>query len=132
MGSLAIAFLQSTPNTITMKYSSALLVLAFAAYAQAGQWVYVEDPCQPPAAPAVYHHLSRRAAQGELQPIRYPGPPPAPALYEPDLAVAGSTPYAAPHKGHGRVGPVYTFVKTDPKANFKWGVRHVAGVQYGR
>merc|ERR1712141_218779 len=93
MGSLAIAFLQSTPNTITMKYSSALLVLAFAAYAQAGQWVYVEDPEQP----AVYHHLSRRAAQEE--PIRYPGPPPPPQqLYEPDLAVAGSTPYAAPQR----------------------------------
>ncbi len=27
---------------------------------------------------------------------------------------------------------VYTFVKTDPEANFKWGVRHVAGAQYGR
>ncbi|KAK4004650.1 hypothetical protein OUZ56_006379 [Daphnia magna] len=34
--------------------------------------------------------------------------------------------------GKGTVGPVYTFVKTDPKANFKWGVRHKAGVQYGR
>ncbi|XP_032782604.2 uncharacterized protein LOC116920562 isoform X2 [Daphnia magna] len=34
--------------------------------------------------------------------------------------------------GKGAVGPVYTFVKTDPKANFKWGVRHRAGVQYGR
>lgn len=33
-------------------------------------------------------------------------------------------------KGH--VGPVYTFVKTDPKANFKWGVRHRVGTQYGR
>ena len=32
----------------------------------------------------------------------------------------------------GRVGPVYTFVKTDPKANFKWGVRHRVGSQYGR
>ena len=32
----------------------------------------------------------------------------------------------------GRVGPVYTFVKTDPKANFKWGVRHNVGTQYGR
>merc|ERR1712117_29449 len=30
-------------------------------------------------------------------------------------------------KAHGKVGPVYTFVKTDPQANFKWGVRHVAG-----
>merc|ERR1711936_1502316 len=104
MGSLAIAFLQSTHTIFKMKYCSALLVLAFAAYAQAGQWVYVEDPAE-------YHHLNRRSEQ--------------------DQSVAGSTPYAAPHKG-GRVGPVYTFVKTDPKANFKWGVRHVAGVQYGR
>merc|ERR1711956_101681 len=134
MGSLAIAFLQSTPNTITMKYSSALLVLAFAAYAQAGQWVYLQDPAIIPGVPGPPppHHLSRRAAQQELEPIRYPGPPPAPQqLYEPDQSVAGSAPYAA--KGpKGRVGPVYTFVKTDPKANFKWGVRHVAGVQYGR
>ncbi|KAI9558598.1 hypothetical protein GHT06_015386 [Daphnia sinensis] len=38
----------------------------------------------------------------------------------------------APNKGYnkGRVGPVYTFVKTDPKANFKWGVRHRVGSQY--
>ena len=46
--------------------------------------------------------------------------PPAPA-YAP-----------APHHAPGRVGPVYTFVKTDPQANFKWGVRHRAGAQYGR
>ena len=43
-------------------------------------------------------------------------------------------PYGAPpapyHGPKGKVGPVYTFVKTDPKANFKWGVRHVAGHQY--
>ena len=51
--------------------------------------------------------------------------PPAPApLYVEDKA----DPYHKP----GQVGPVYTFVKTDPYANFKWGVRHVAGVQYGR
>ena len=49
---------------------------------------------------------------------------------ETDQALAGSTAYAKHPKG--RVGPVYTFVKTDPKANFKWGVRHVAGVQYGK
>merc|ERR1712223_2098632 len=111
MGSLAIAFLQQTPHTITMKYCSALLVLAFAAYAHAGQWVYVEDPAE-------YHPLSRRAAQEEA-PLRYPiaPPPPVPA-YE--------------QGPKGRVGPVYPFVKTDPKANFKWGVRHVAGVQYGK
>ena len=36
------------------------------------------------------------------------------------------------HKKKGHVGPVYTFVKTDYDGNFKWGVRHVAGHQYGR
>ncbi|KAG7160167.1 hypothetical protein Hamer_G012709 [Homarus americanus] len=44
------------------------------------------------------------------------------------------TGYAAPptHKSYskGRVGPVYTFVKTDYNGNFKWGVRHRAGSQY--
>ena len=50
--------------------------------------------------------------------------PPAPAYHEP-------APYHAP-RAHGRVGPVYTFVKTDPQANFKWGVRHRAGEQYGK
>merc|ERR1712086_674457 len=117
MGSLAIAFLHSTPQ-ITMK--SALLVLAFAAYAQAGQWIYVEDPYAdpfyPPAAPS--QHRFRRSPQEELAqgaPLRYAPAPLAPSYdqYEADQSVAGSTAYAKPHKG--RVGPVYTFVKTDPK-----------------
>ena len=37
------------------------------------------------------------------------------------------------HKGHykpGRVGPVYTFVKTDKYGHFKTGVRHVVGKKY--
>jgi len=34
------------------------------------------------------------------------------------------------HKHYGSVGPVYTFVKTDPHANFKWGVRHRVGQEY--
>merc|ERR1712021_25414 len=57
---------------------------------------------------------------------------------EPMLRVRRDTGYAPPvhaapsyHAPKGRVGPVYTFVKTDPQANFKWGVRHRAGVQYG-
>ena len=32
----------------------------------------------------------------------------------------------------GKVGPVYTFVKTDYHGNAKWGVRHRVGEQYGR
>ena len=49
-----------------------------------------------------------------------------------DDAAVRSDGYAAGGYRRGVVGPVYTFVKTDPKANFKWGVRHRAGVQYGR
>merc|ERR1711881_450624 len=121
MGSLAIAVLQSTSSTLVkMKYCSALLVLAFAAYVQAGQWVYVED---------INDHLRVRRSPQE-EPLRYAPAPPVPLAYAEDQSLAGSTAYAKPHKG--RVGPVYTFVKTDPKANFKWGVRHVAGVQYGK
>ena len=70
-----------------------------------------------------------------------------------DTPYGAPAPYLAPvhHGPKGKVGPVYTFVKTDPKvspeklvemrrgfydddiqANFKWGVRHRAGAQYGR
>ena len=49
-----------------------------------------------------------------------------------DKYAAASTDYAAGGYKRGVVGPVYTFVKTDPKANFKWGVRHRVGAQYGR
>merc|ERR1711956_109308 len=83
MGSLAIAFLHSTPQ-ITMK--SALLVLAFAAYVQAGQWIYVEDPYGAP--PAVYEqpaqHRFRRSPQDELAqgaPLRY-APAPLATSYD--------------------------------------------------
>ena len=80
------------------------------------------------------HMRFRRSPQEEPQgaPLRYAPAPLAPSYdqYEADQALAGSTGYAKHPKG--RVGPVYTFVKTDPKANFKWGVRHVAGVQYGK
>ena len=72
-----------------------------------------------------------------------------------DSPPAYGHPAPAYHAPKGRVGPVYTFVKTDPQviesrdkhkkkqdlgednihysqANFKWGVRHRAGAQYGR
>ena len=47
-----------------------------------------------------------------------------------DLELGASSSYG--HSGYkpGRVGPVYTFVKTDPYAHVKWGVRHVAGKKY--
>ena len=81
------------------------------------------------------HRRRRRSPQEEAAlgaPLRYAPAPLAPSYdqYEADLAPAASNAYAKGPKG--RVGPVYTFVKTDPKANFKWGVRHVAGVQYGK
>ena len=36
------------------------------------------------------------------------------------------------HAPHHAPNPISTFVKTDPHANFKWGVKHLAGVQYGK
>ena len=79
------------------------------------------------------HMRFRRSPQEEARsPLSYAPAPLAPSYdqYQSDQASAGSNAYAKGPKG--RVGPVYTFVKTDPKANFKWGVRHVAGVQYGK
>ena len=103
------------------------MVLAFAAYVQAGRWVYLED--------AEDHFRVRRSPQDDLRApdniLRRAGPPAIPVPgYAEDLPVAASDGYGKHPKG--RVGPVYTFVKTDPKANFKWGVRHVAGAQYGK
>ncbi|XP_058456908.1 uncharacterized protein LOC131434260 [Malaya genurostris] len=34
-------------------------------------------------------------------------------------------------KPPGVSGPAHTYIKTDKNANFKWGVRHFAGKQYG-
>merc|ERR1711934_455227 len=92
-------------------------------------------------------HYRVRRQSDELEPISnrrnpvYESIPPAvydpipPAVYDPippnDLLTAGSDSYG--HHGgykHGIVGPVYTFVKTDPYAHVKWGVRHVAGKKY--
>merc|ERR1711953_259792 len=53
----------------------------------------------------------------------------APPSYGPPAPAYAPAPSYGPP---GLVGPVYTFVKTDPQANFKWGVRHRAGAQYGR
>lgn len=49
-----------------------------------------------------------------------------------DQAGAGSDLIDRGYHKHkpGKVGPVYTFVKTDPYAHVKWGVRHVAGKKY--
>jgi hypothetical protein len=78
------------------------------------------------------HVRVRRSPQAQ----RRDGPP-----LSLQIADEKSDPYAPPISYHkpagksykkGRVGPVYTFVKTDPYANFKWGVRHVVGHQYGR
>jgi len=115
-----------------------------------------------PEDPEIYRYRRNGDAQGEpetevvqVQPIRLRSF----GSYQPDVAVSASNPQPAfrqtglplsdgsglspvdradfieskgykHHKGH--VGPVYTFVKTDYDANFKWGVRHVAGKEYGK
>jgi hypothetical protein len=35
-------------------------------------------------------------------------------------------------KTHKTTGPVHTYVKTDKKANVKWGVRHYVGKKYSK
>jgi len=59
-----------------------------------------------------------------------------PGVQVEEVRVRRDSPYKAPlyaeaksdhYKHHGHVGPVYTFVKTDHHANFKWGVRHTVG-----
>jgi hypothetical protein len=64
----------------------------------------------------------------------FPGSPDVHSRQRRDTGPYGAPPAPAYHAPthHGKVGPVYTFVKTDPQANFKWGVRHRAGVEYGR
>merc|ERR1719450_861381 len=89
--------------------ATAFLLLGFVSCAYDGRIFILDDGEDD----GVVHRVRRDAP---------PYGPPAPAPYHP-----------APHHGpKGRVGPVYTFVKTDPQANFKWGVRHRAGAQYGR
>merc|ERR1711874_605206 len=83
-----------------------LLVLACAAYTQAGRIFILDDGVEDKPVMRV------RRDSGYAPPVH-----------------AAPTYHAAPK---GRVGPVYPFVKPDPQANFKWGVRHRAGSQYGR
>lgn len=54
---------------------------------------------------------------------------------ERDIESAASRPlsrqkrYAKKRKHY--TGPVYTYVKTDKLAHYKWGVKHKVGKQYG-
>merc|ERR1712038_654038 len=96
---------QQTDNTETMNTK---LVLLFAFVCAASGRVFLIDD-EDFSAPRVR---------------RDTGYAPAPPAYAPPAPAYGGHP--------GRVGPVYTFVKTDPQANFKWGVRHRVGAQYGR
>merc|ERR1711953_1302828 len=101
-------------STTTMRPATAasFLLPAFVSCASAGR-IFILDDGEDEHDPGVAHRVRRDAP---------PYGPPAPAPYHP----------APLHGPKGRVGPVYTFVKTDPQANFKWGVRHRAGSQYGR
>ena len=88
----------------------------------------------PPAPPSYIRDIPLTYAQpsvptnfGQRIPSRRVRRDTAAPGYAPPPQYAPHPPYHAP-----RVGPVYTFVKTDPQANFKWGVRHRAGAQYGR
>jgi len=105
-------------------FLTAVLALSCVSFAYAGQMFILDDEDFD------QHVRVRRSPQSQR---RDSG--------NPLLSIANekSDPYSPPTYGKapkaykkGRVGPVYTFVKTDPYANFKWGVRHVVGEQYGR
>merc|ERR1712037_153563 len=96
----------TSPTTMRPATAAAFLLLSFVSCASAGRIFILDD-----GEDGLVHRVRRDAP---------PYGPPAP--YHPP----------AHHGPKGRVGPVYTFVKTDPQANFKWGVRHRAGAQYGK
>jgi hypothetical protein len=106
-------------------FATALVAISYISCAYAGQMFILDDE------DLEQHIRVRRSPQAQ----RRDGPGLLPIL-----ADEKSDPYSPPisykpaPKGYkkGRVGPVYTFVKTDPYANFKWGVRHVVGTKYGR
>ena len=90
--------------------------------------LYIISISRDPGNPILgYGPVRFRRQAPEAKPQRRQGA--AGPVFAADAEVSASNVYNAPR---GRVGPVYTFVKTDPHANFKWGVRHVAGAQYGR
>merc|ERR1712193_148540 len=106
--------------------TTTIVALCCIAYANAGQMFILDDE------DFESHLRVRRSPQVQ----RRDGPPPIAVTQfadEKSDPYSPPIPYKAPKSyKKGRVGPVYTFVKTDPYANFKWGVRHVVGHKYGR
>lgn len=75
---------------------------------------------------------ARRRSLGALRPQ---APTPTPTLLAPELDLEDSPASSAPlvrRKRHSKyIGPVYTYVKTDKHARFKWGVKHKVGKKHG-
>jgi len=106
--------------------TSAIVAVSCIAFANAGQMFLLDDG-------DFEEHV--RVKRSPQQAQRRDGPVfvPVPIADEKSDPYSPPIPYKAPKSyKKGRVGPVYTFVKTDPYANFKWGVRHVVGHKYGR
>merc|ERR1719150_1831043 len=97
------------------------ILFAFVCAASGRVFLVDSEPGAPACTGCFSSPLHRVKRDLPVAPIPYGAPPPPPVYH------AEPAPYHGPK---GKVGPVYTFVKTDPKANFKWGVRHVAGHQY--
>merc|ERR1711997_923549 len=106
--------------------STILMLVLATSYVQAGTWIYSEAETD--------HQRLRRSP--DHPPIHHSAGPfhshPGHVVHHQPHVAHHQPAYApAPHKGH-HINPIYTFVKTDPHANFKWGVRHLAGAQYGK
>jgi hypothetical protein len=127
-----------------------VLVACGVASAQAGQMYIIDEedlqhlqnmrvrrqaPEEAPIFPGAYRQAPQENNYNRPEPVdtpvtykQYKEAPPGQYGEAEDLQYANSD-----HKGYykpGKVGPVYTFVKTDPYAHVKWGVRHVAGKKY--
>merc|ERR1711973_702195 len=122
MGTQTLAVKRETMNTILL-----LLAMAVYAYAYPSSPIGLVDqdsaphfllrrtgckygspePCDAPAIPLIPY---KKRAASRPRPRPQPGPRP------------GETRYAYKKREAAPVGPVYTFVPTNPVANFNWGV----------
>merc|ERR1712106_1177249 len=118
MGSVLL----ENPTKMNPKIVIAFVFLAFVAVANSGR-IFVLDDGEDED---VLYRVRRDTpeARSNQAPSYAPVPDEFRVRRDNSPYTAPAPSYAPSHAPKGRVGPVYTFVKTDPQANFKWGVRH--------
>merc|ERR1719203_1908144 len=124
--------------------SATILLVLATSYVQAGTWVYHKDAADHLRTQRSADHGHHAAPFGHGAPFGHAPVHHAPAHHghtpiHQELHLNHGPVHHAPvhhdaygHAPHHAPNPISTFVKTDPHANFKWGVKHLAGVQYGK